>query len=165
MPWTPLFEDDRAAFFAKEGLFVAVWHDAPRMKQMRALGETGNRWESEHGSTALMNIAADGVPKFPEDVRAIATEYTRDPDLFQVARAHVVLMSGFAGIAVRAFINTFLLLGNPPRPTRMLSSVDAAAQFLAPHMPARWDAAAVESAAREAMQAYEAGSVPVGAHG
>ncbi|MEM6293977.1 MAG: hypothetical protein AAGA54_22055 [Myxococcota bacterium] len=165
MPWTPLFEDDRAGFFAKEGLFIAVWHDAPRIEQMRQLGECGRTWESAHGPAALMNIAADGVPKFAEEVRRMAAEYTRDPSLFQVARAHVVLMSGFAGVAVRAFINTFLLLGSPPRPTRMASSVDTAAQFLAPHMPAGWDAAAIESTAREAMQAYEAGSVPAGAHG
>lgn len=126
----PLFQDERVAFYGLDQLFVAVWDDAPLMPQMKALGEYGRAFESEAGPVALMNIAADGTPTFSDDVRRIAADFTRDPTLFQVARAHVILMTGFAGVAVRAFINTFLLLGNPPRPTRMLSSVDSAAQWL-----------------------------------
>lgn len=141
----PLFRDERVGFYGQDRLFVAVWDDAPRLPQMQALAKHGREFETEAGPTALLNIAADGHPEFPDEVRRIAAELTRDPMLFQVARAHVILMTGFAGVAVRAFINTFLLLGNPRKPTRMLSSVNAAAQWLPQFIDdARWSVEEIE---------------------
>jgi len=141
---SPLFRDDRVALYGLEHLFFAVWEDAPRMEQMRALAEHGRRFEEAHGPLALMNIAAAGTPKFPDDVRRIAAEFTADPSLFQLARAHVILMTGFVGVAVRAFINTFILLGKPPRPTRMLPSIEAASQWLPQHIQQdRWTPEAI----------------------
>ncbi len=152
----PIFEDDRVAFFGLPHLFVAVWNDAPQLTQMQALADHGRAWESENGPCALINVAAAGSPKFSDDVRRIAADLTRDATLFQVARAHVILMTGFAGVAVRAFINTFLLLGSPPRPTRMLSSIDAAAQWLPQHLEGTdWTA---ESLARETWALVESRS-------
>ncbi|MGH1346040.1 MAG: hypothetical protein ACRBN8_31035 [Nannocystales bacterium] len=131
----PLFRDERVTFFGLDHLFVAVWDGAPQLSQMEAMAEHGRAFESSHGPAALVNIAADGTPSFSDDVRRISVELTRDPMLFQVARAHVILMTGFAGIAVRSFINTFLLLGRPPRPTRMLASIEEAAAWLPPFLP------------------------------
>ncbi len=135
----PLFRDDRVAFYTLDHLFIAVWDDAPQLSQMQAMEKHGRIFESTHGPAALINIAADGKPSFSDDVRRIATELTRDPTLFQLARAHVILMTGFTGIAVRSFINTFLLLGKPPRPTRMLASLEDAAVWVLPLLPPdRW---------------------------
>lgn len=131
----PLFRDERVTFFGLEHLFIVVWDNAPQLSQMEAMAEHGRAFESSHGPAALVNIAANGRPNFSDDVRRIAVELTRDPTLFQVARAHVILMTGFAGIAVRSFINTFLLLGNPPRPTRMLGSLDDAGTWLSEFLP------------------------------
>lgn len=102
---------------------------------MQAMRDHGRAFESAHGPLGLMNVAADGRPSFSDDVRRIAVELTRDPMLFQLARAHVILMTGFVGVAVRSFINTFLLLGKPPRPTRMLASVEDAAPWLQAFLP------------------------------
>ena len=140
----PLFRDERVSFYGLDNLFIAVWDDAPEEEQMLALGKYGRAFETAHGPCALLNVAASGSPRFSDEVRRIATDYTRDGTLFQSGRAHVILMTGFAGVAVRAFINTFLLLGNPPVPTRMFSSLDAAADWLGPlvrHTP--WTAAAI----------------------
>ena len=131
----PLFRDERVTFFGLDHLFVAVWDNAPELSQMEAMAEYGRAFESGHGAAALVNIAASGRPSFSDDVRRISVELTRDPMLFQLARAHVILMTGFTGIAVRSFINTFLLLGNPPRPTRMVASIDDAAAWLSPFLP------------------------------
>ena len=141
----PLFRDERVGLYGLDQLFVAVWDDAPRFAHMQALAKYGREFESEAGPTALLNIAADGHPEFSDDVRRIASDLTRDATLFQVARAHVILMTGFTGVAVRAFINTFLLIGNPPKPTRMLSSVSAASEWLPQFVEdPRWSAAEIE---------------------
>ena len=136
------------ALYGLEHIFVAIWGDAPRMQQMRALAEHGRSFEEAHGPVALINIAAAGTPTFPDDVRRIAAEYTSDPTLFQLARAHVILMTGFTGVAVRAFVNTFILIGRPPRPTRMLSSIEAASHWLPQHI--QQDAWTPETIARQA---------------
>lgn len=142
---TPLYRDERVGLYGEDRLFVAVWDNAPRLAHMEALAKYGRAFESEAGPTALLNIAAAGHPEFPDDVRRIASDLTRDPTLFQVARAHVILMTGFAGVAVRAFINTFLLIGNPPKPTRMLSSVNAASEWLPQFVEdPRWTAEEIE---------------------
>ncbi len=122
-------------FYGLEHVFVAVWNDAPQRAQMMALAEHGRIFESTHGPAALINIAASGTPTFSDDVRRIAIELTRDPTLFALARAHVILMTGFVGVAVRSFVNTFILLGRPPTPTRMLSSIDAAASWVSVFLP------------------------------
>jgi hypothetical protein len=142
---TPLYRDERVGLYGEDRIIVAVWDDAPQLAQMEALAKYGRAFESEKGPTALLNIAADGRPDFPDDVRRIATDLTRDPTLFQVARAHVILMSGFTGVAVRAFINTFLLIGKPPKPTRMLSTVNAASEWLPQFIEdPRWTANEIE---------------------
>lgn len=141
----PLFRDERVSFYGFDQLFVAVWDDAPQLEQMLRLGEHGRAFESEHGPVGLLNIAAAGRPRFSDDVRKIAADYTRDGTLFQSARAHVILMTGFAGVAVRAFVNTFLLLGNPPVPTRMFSSLESATEWLPQHLgQTRWSGQSIE---------------------
>lgn len=145
-----VYQDERVVFFAEDRLFVCGFRDAPTMVQMQALAETARPIESERGPLALLNIAYGGRPRFSEDVRKIAAQYTRDPDLFGMARAHVVLMSGMAGAAVLAFINTFLLLGRPPRPTRVCGSVSAATQWLAPMLS--WEASRLDDAAEHVRQ-------------
>lgn len=149
---SPLFRDERVVFYGLDQLFVAVWSDAPELSQMQAMAEHGRAFESAHGPAALVNIAADGKPSFSDDVRRIAVELTRDPTLFQLARAHVILMTGFAGIAVRSFINTFLLLGKPPRPTRMLASIDDASAWLPAFLPTdRWTPETISDAVQRLM--------------
>lgn len=149
---SPLFRHERVVFYGLDRVFVAVWNDAPELSQMLAMAEHGRAFESAHGPAALVNIAADGKPSFSDDVRRIAVELTRDATLFQLARAHVVLMTGFTGIAVRSFINTFLLLGKPPRPTRMLASIDDASAWLPAFLPTdSWTPEALADAVQRLM--------------
>jgi hypothetical protein len=46
----------------------------------------------------------------------------------------VVTIPGFKGIAVMSFINTFLLLGRPPRPTKVFRSLEDAIAWTAPRL-------------------------------
>ena len=63
----PLFRDERVGLYGLDRLFVAVWDNAPRLTQMEAMAEHGREFESVQGPTALLNIAADGHPEFPEE--------------------------------------------------------------------------------------------------
>jgi len=137
--------DDRVIFAHDGPLFVCVWRGAPTAAHMRALGEIGRRVEGESGPLALLNVAVGGVPTFDDEVRKTATAYTRDPARFARARAHVVAMTGFTGVAVLAFINTFLLLGRPPRPTKVLRSTDDAIRWILPFLPPPWDSERVHA--------------------
>lgn len=136
-PQATVYSDERALFVHASDLFLCGWRDAPTMVQMRALAEHGARTEKEHGPLALINVAFGGVPTFPDDVRTYAAELTRDAALFQTCRAHVVTIPGFVGAAVGAFINTFMLLGRPPRPTKMFRAVDEAARWVSPQVARR----------------------------
>lgn len=145
MALVDLYADARVLMAHDDALFLCAWADAPEMTQMLALGEHGRRLEATHGPLALINVAFSGVPKFSDEVRACSAAYTREAGLFACSRAHVVLIPGFRGAAVMAFINTFLLLGRPPRPTKVFRAVAPAiewtARLLPGHDPASIDAA------------------------
>lgn len=145
MAFFELYADDRALMGHDGDVFVCGWNDAPTLVQMRALGEHGRRTESAHGPLALLNVAFGGVPKFTDEVRKISAEYTRDASLFVRARAHVVTIPGFVGVAVMAFINTFTLLGRPPRPTKVFRELDAGIQWILPTLGPVHDAASIRA--------------------
>ena len=128
----PVVYADERVLMAHEGpLFVVGWSDAPTSVQMEAMAEHGRRCEARTEPLALVNVVFGGVPKFPEEVRVSAAALTRDATLFARSRAHVVMLPGFAGAAVMAFINTFMLLGRPPRPTRVFRALDPAVEWTA----------------------------------
>jgi hypothetical protein len=96
---------------------------------MRRMETVAREIERPHPAM-LLNIAFSGRPNLDEEVRRLSMEYTGDATLFGLARAHVVLMSGLGGTAVRAFMATFILMGRPPRPTKVFSGIDDAARWL-----------------------------------
>jgi hypothetical protein len=146
VPLTDLYADERVAMAHDGALFLRGWSDAPTMVQMRALGEHGRRVEAVVGPMSLINVAFGGVPKFGDDVRKISAEFTRDASLFAGSRAHVVTIPGFKGAAVMSFINTFLLLGRPPRPTKVFRAVDEAVLWTASLLSPPGDVAAMHDA-------------------
>ncbi|MEM6996822.1 MAG: hypothetical protein AAF721_40340 [Myxococcota bacterium] len=115
-------------------VFVAGWSDAPTPQTLWDLRAAGQAEEEQRGPMALLNIAFSGRPSFSDDVRRAAQRLTSDASLFQVSRAHVVLIPGLPGTAVRAFINTFILLARPPKPTKMHGTILGAVQWNAKHL-------------------------------
>lgn len=129
-----LYADERLLIAYAHESVICGWRDAPTAVQMRAMAEQGRRMADAHGPVALVNVAFSGVPRFSDEVRSLAAEYTRDATLFARSRAHVVMIAGFRGAAVMAFINTFLLLGRPPRPTKVFRAIAPAIAFTAQHV-------------------------------
>jgi hypothetical protein len=97
---------------------------------MHTLERVGRKLATEHGRTALANVAVRGTPKFTSDVRDELLRMSRDPELLPLARAHVVVAPGLVGAAVRAFLSTTLFLSRVAVPTKVLSSFDSAAAWL-----------------------------------
>lgn len=149
MTTTELFADDRLVIVHADEVMVCGWRDAPTPIQMRAMEEHG-RAAARRGSVALVNVAFSGVPKFSDEVRELAAAYTRDATLFARSRAHVVMIPGFKGAAVMAFINTFVLLGRPPRPTKVFRAIAPATVFTAQHLSPTHDAATVAALVEDA---------------
>ena len=56
----------------------------------------------------------------------------KQPGIFSLGAAHVVLVEGFASTAVWAFMNTALLPGRPARPNRVFREVETAVAWLVP---------------------------------
>jgi len=132
LPLRTVYTDERVVVSVCDDLLIAVWLDAPTIVQMEAFATHGRALERElqHGAV-LSNLAVSGTPKFDERVRRLAAELTADPALFRIARSHTVLVGGMRGVAIRAFVQTFILLGRPPRPTKVFSAVEQAATWIA----------------------------------
>ncbi|MGB1012584.1 MAG: hypothetical protein ACPG4T_00510 [Nannocystaceae bacterium] len=157
LPLRTVYTDERVVVSVCDDLLIAVWLDAPTIVQMEAFATHGRALERELPRGAVLsNLAVSGTPKFDERVRRLAAELTADPELFRIARSHTVLVGGMRGVAIRAFIQTFILLGRPPRPTKAFSAVEQAASWIAEQLaksPHRWTPARVLEAHRLAQAA------------
>ena len=139
-----IYDDAVLVMGTARNVLFGGWKDAPTVETLRTMEDAGREYARGHGPLVLFNVAYGGTPSFSEDVRKETTRLTGDPSLFQLSRAHVVQIPGFKGAAVRAFMNTFILLGRPPHPTRMLGSSQAAIDWILPVLErstAGWTAA------------------------
>ncbi len=118
-------------------LLVAEWFGMMDIAHVRAMHREmkgiAGRYPRQLG---MFNVIAAGKPNFPEDVRGALTQLLADKDLHGCGAAHVILLDGMAGVAVRAFISTVVLLGRPPTPQRIFAGPSAAAAWFAPQLSA-----------------------------
>jgi hypothetical protein len=112
---------------------VNVWSNAPTLDQMRVFGRVGAAHARQHPrGTGLVNLVVRGTPSFSEPVRAAAVNLLKQEGLFSLGGAHIILLDGLAGTAVRAFLNTAILLGRPSRPNKVFGESATAVAWLAP---------------------------------
>ena len=110
---------------------VAAWRDAPSVQQMRAFERVGLAMSKAHPKgTALFNVVLSGTPNFSTELRDETTRISARNDMFKLATAHLVLVEGFVGVAVRAFLTTSVLLAKTPTPTKVFSSKELAADWV-----------------------------------
>lgn len=133
---------------------IAVWYDAPTLSDMRALLKAADSLRREYpGGTALLNVIKSGTPMFEQSVRLEAQRLTREGH-FSLAVAHLVLVGGLAGAAVRAFLGTVTLVGRPKDPTRVFGAAGDALAWLADHAargPEAWSRAELDGALSAAL--------------
>lgn len=155
MPTSPevVHQDPTFAVVIDDRVVAAVWKDAPTLAQMRRLRAATDRHKKMFpDGGAFVNIVVSGTPSFSNEVRAEAAKQTSDNDTWGIATAHVVLVDGFAGIAVRSFFSTMTLLGRSKVPTKVFGDLDEATRWIASHLRLR-DPSCTPARVKEACEA------------
>ncbi len=124
------FENRILRLGVERNVCVVCWRDAPTVLELREMAKAGKRLALEHKKgSALFSVILGGTPSFPEDVREEVGVIVRDDSLFTLAAAHVILVTGLAGAAVRAFLSTAFLLSRPNTPNKVFADIKASAQW------------------------------------
>ena len=115
------YRDDIVHMVLGRRLIVCAWRDAPSMTQVKALRRINVDARRRLGDdgVAYCNVVISGTPVFASEVRDEITAISRDFGKRGVAQAHLILMEGFAGTAVRAFLSTVNLIARPSVPNKV----------------------------------------------
>jgi len=114
-------------------LLVTAWLDAPDGSQARAMGKAILSLSGKYGSGfGVLNSIVSGTPRISDEFRAEILKIMRDPRLQGAGGAHVITLEGLGGVAIRAFLNTVLLLGRSPSPNKVFGDPKDGAAWLAP---------------------------------
>ena len=129
----PVHADATFWIFSARNIQVNLWTDAPTVEQMRAFGRSGAAHARRHPQgVALLNLITSGTPSFSDAVRDETVRLMKLPDMFRLGAAHVVLLEGFKGTAVRAFLATMMLIARPPIPNKVFGDAESAAAWMMP---------------------------------
>ena len=148
-----LLSDATCRIGTSRNLIVYTWRDPPTVTQLREASRIsralGRRYPA---GTGLFNVIIEGTPRFSEEVRVETARLTADPAVASLGSADVVLLTGFAGVAVRGFMNTANLLARVPRPRQVFGDMASGAAWLAPKLAVAgevWTPAQVMAVAEE----------------
>ena len=126
------FENETARISIDRNVVVAAWFQEPRVpKELREMERAGKKVSSKHKSGGvLFNVILSGKPSFSEEVRTEVNRITSDDTLYTAATAHVILVEGFIGSAVRAFLATALVVSRTKTPNKTFTDVASAAKWV-----------------------------------
>lgn len=132
------FENATARIAISRNVVTAIWFDAPRVKtELREMERAGKRVQAQYKQgSALFNVIVSGTPSFSQEVRDEVTRITADDTLFNLASAHVLLVDGLVGSAVRAFLSTALLLSRTKTPNKVFANVKTSAGWVCERLTA-----------------------------
>lgn len=152
MAWKTWHEDARVRIVSDGELLIAVWTNAPLGEQMRALGAAQLGHHDQLGALKqiFVNLVIDGTPEFSDEVRKSAVELSRRGETWETITAHIIMIPGLRGIAVRSFVSTFVLLARAWERTSVFGDVQAAAKWIAKKHGSRWTEQRVEEALTDA---------------
>ena len=129
-----LFEDSVLRLVGERDLLVGVWTNAPGLEHIEVLARESHALHARFARTCYANLIVRGVPKFTSEVRAAVEKLTRETDAWGRATAHVILVGGLTGSAVRAFLSTTTLVARPKTPTKVFGDTAAAAKWMSGHL-------------------------------
>lgn len=116
-----------------KNLQINVWTDAPTLAHLRLHAAQAQVMHRAHpDGTGLVNIMVRGTPKFTDGVRDEAVRLRKMPSHYTLGTAHVVLVTGLAGAAVRAFMGTVILMARSPTPSKVFGDIDSAVRWFTP---------------------------------
>lgn len=151
------FVDDRSFSWIERSVAIIGWRDAPTADHIREWHRIGREIAKAYpGAGACFNIVLKGTPRFSDDMRQATEKFAADDRVFELGTAHVILMPGLAGTAVRAFIQTILLVTRSATPTKVVRTIEDGVAWMAPKLaPHGWTAAALQAACEEVVRALE----------
>jgi hypothetical protein len=148
-----VFSDSCLRIATVDNLELASWFGPPEMDHMRALDRTFKQLKRRNeDGVAFVNVVVGGVPRFSQEVRDEAARQTAEIDPRDLATAHLVLVDGLVGSAVRAFMSTTMLIGRPPHPTKVFGDISSTARWLAIQLGRNARYTWSEDRVREALQ-------------
>ncbi len=126
------FENETARIAIERNVVVAAWFQEPRVPlELREMERAGKKVSAKNkGTSALFNVIISGKPSFSEEVRNEVNRITADETLFTAATAHVILVEGFIGSAVRAFLATALVVSRTKTPNKTFGDLETAAKWV-----------------------------------
>lgn len=133
-----IYQDRTFRLAAHRNVLIAVWSDAPTLAQARILHREADQFTKRTSSAnngaagpgqAFVNMVTGGVPVFSEPVREELVKVIKSTSI-TLGAAHILLVNGMAGSAVRAFLSTVLLVARPKAPNRVFAEVPDAVSWL-----------------------------------
>ncbi len=126
------FENATVSIAVERNVAAVVWREAPQNTvELREMERAGKRIAAHYKKgSALFNIIVSGKPSFSQEVRDEVTRITSNDVIFNLASAHVLLVDGLVGSAVRAFLSTALLLSRSSTPNKVFGNLDTAAGWV-----------------------------------
>lgn len=132
---TTIHEDERVILARVRNVAFVGWRAEPQATHIREWHRLGKSIAREHpGAGACVDVVMGGTPRFPDDVRKASEELARDSKSFERGIAHVILMPGLAGTAVRTFIQTVLLVSRTAVPAKVVGDTRSASVWLGPRI-------------------------------
>jgi hypothetical protein len=112
MPPTMIYQDSTMQVAADGTLCVARWTDAPQISQFSALASALRTTAREGAALQLLNVVdrVENVPGLSSERRRAAEQLLNELALSCSSVAHVVLIPGMRGAAVRMVLSTLLML-------------------------------------------------------
>lgn len=150
-----LHEDHSLRVAARRNLNIVVWSAAPEVAQLRSLFRASDRLaKAQPGGLAILSVVVRGTPSFSQEVRDEMVKSLK-AKAARLGTAHLILVDGLAGTAVRAFMSTVLLLARPAAPHRVFGKRQEALDWLHGQLgggPIPWTPAELADALEEALK-------------
>lgn len=126
-----LHEDATWRLATRKNLALSVWTGAPSAGQIRTFHRHAERFSHNHSAGQLLcSIVLRGAPDFSQETRTELAKMVRDNKIFSLGSAHLILLGGLAGTAVRTFLNTVVLIAKPTAPLRVFAEKGAAVVWM-----------------------------------
>lgn len=127
--------DDKLRIALVSDVCVLRWFESPGVQQFDAVLRATQK-PAERGRLALLNVAdAHGkLPQLSTSEREAAKRMSVGLRYVTKAVAHVVLIDGFVGVAVRMIISTIVMARRSGSPNKIFHSFDEAQRWLTPYV-------------------------------
>lgn len=127
---TLVWQSDDALIAVERELIVTRWTGPPTARQLEALASVHERCGRE---VAILDVVVDvrGRPSVDAAVRAQLVRLIGAHGARTVGVAHVVMLDGLVGTAVRSFFGAIEMVSGTRTPTSTFDDVDGAAPWLA----------------------------------